>query len=37
MLLDFKDRTPEQMRLANAQCRLVEMVKEDLGSTLSHV
>jgi predicted RecB family nuclease len=35
-LLDVKAHTPEQMRLANAMCRLVELVKEDLGSTLSH-
>jgi hypothetical protein len=33
---DVKAHTPEQLRLANALCRLVEIAREDLGSTLSH-
>ncbi|TMC52194.1 MAG: TM0106 family RecB-like putative nuclease [Chloroflexi bacterium] len=36
VLLDVKAHTPAQMRLANALCRLVEIVRKDLGSTLSH-
>jgi uncharacterized protein len=35
-LLDVKAHTAEQMRVANALCRLVEVAREDLGSTLPH-